>query len=962
MMSSKQLSINSNIKVIITLYNNLESLSCVEDILLESFLQVLKRTKLLSANVTPLLQKKLPKLAEVALKSKASGRIPIKGLFFAMEVHRLNIFDTESSGTIDIDVVQETVKEIHRLLINQTDLSQYSENEKFDALSDFMQYYDLQSVPALKSSIKRRIVKISDPNCLTSVRQELIKLICGLIASEKAWIERFFIIEAITKLAQTVANDEFEKMLVLFLNSHSLCTKKERVDFYIDQLKVNEPLHQLKVNEHLHQPWVFELLIVLLCDSDQDEYAAVHYIDCTQHLLRFNLQKGLSKSITSLISKSYLKQLENRKLWNEILSIYTAQPCIIQGWTSFSATMFIKAFSNSLLNVDCPLNELQIRAQQLLKDLPVNVELSTESTIARSSLAEHFHLSCMQNNNFVEAFQWSEKLTSSGKPYKQDVDLFEKLAENGNLLELKSLMSSLFLKEGNPDTWLKLFYILIKTCQITPCVELFESHKCLPGTNEMFFRDEWFAKIPELLVQCRKLAIDLGSNPQSQGFFEITHQLLSWCNPESKFWLEYIKDIVPIAPISVVEKVLDLLANQNEKLLDISHHDQVLCWKLVLEKLEKFGSMRFLHPMNWWPSVWKKFSIESKESHAQLVYGLVNGSARAISPQPLHLERSSLTEQENEIVNGLKEVFKILEPDDVIAFLHLKEKMASVSLAFNFSKICWFSEMSERKSFALSRLLETCTLFGDDAHDEQCTVQLFNTFMQTLHKCKNPDDIVMIIALINRIKKSGYFDIADHFNILRVLKEIFTNKYNMYSENIPMSSEQIFKKAEPHLLNCVSITIRAILKNSTLNIDVKPLEKELVRWGMEEICKSGLFLGWELVVWSLDKKELSLYLDNGRIKKLNDHKTDLQAYIVIIKLVQLYNRAIKHKYSITELFERRQILNTQELGHRFHLQYGEKKAIKKAFKESTLFLVAVASIVTIAYLIFANLNISKNSG
>ncbi|MBA2728254.1 MAG: hypothetical protein H0U49_08810, partial [Parachlamydiaceae bacterium] len=668
-----------------------------------------------------------------------------------MEVHRLNIFDTESSGTIDLDVVQKTVKEIHRLLVNQKDLSQYSENEKFDVLSDFMQYYDLQSVPALKSSIQRRIVKISDPNCLASVRQELIKLICGLIASEKAWNERYFIIEAISKLDQIRAYDEFEKMLVLFLHSHSLSTKQERLDFYIDLLKVNEPLHQLKVSVPLHQARVFELLIVLLSDSDQDGYAAAYYIDCTQHLLRINLQKGLSKSTTSLITKSYLKQLENRKLWNEILSIYTAHPCIFQGWTSFSATIYIKAFSNSLLNVGCPLNELQMRAKQLLKDLPVNLKLSTESISVERLLSEHFQLACMQNNNFVEAFQWSEKLTYSGKPNEQELELFEKLAENGNLLELKSLMSSLFLREGNPDTWLKLFYILIKTCQITPCVELFESHKCLPGTKEIFFRDEWFAKIPEMLVQCRKLVIDLGSNPQSQGFFEITHQLLSWCNPESKFWLEYIKDIVPIAPISVVEKVLDLLANQNEKLLDISHHDQVLCWKLVLEKLEKFGSMRFLHPMNWWPSVWKKFSIESKVSQTQLVYSLVNGSARAISIKPLNLESLSLNEQElsNEVANGLKEVFKILEPDDVIAFLHLKEKIASVSLAFNFSKICWFSEISERKSLALSRLLETCALFEDDAHDEQCAALLFNTFMQTLHKCKNPDDIVMIIVLIN---------------------------------------------------------------------------------------------------------------------------------------------------------------------------------------------------------------------
>lgn len=956
LMACKQLCINSKFKVIVTLYNKVDSLSCIDEMLFKTLFQILQNTKSLSGTVKPALQIMLPRLAQVALQSKTCIRSPIEGLFLAWEVHRLKIFNKEFSDGIDNDAdakqkaFQDLVKKVHGLLMHQNDLSQYCKSEKFDALCDFMQHYDLRSVLGMKYALDRRMATISEPSFLSNEKKECLKLISGIITSDGIWKERFYISDAIAKLFKLKSCDESKKLLILFLTSHSCQPKYERVEFHIDLLNRDNSLYA---------PWALELLLILLSDHDPENYANEHYNDCTRHLLSTNSEKGLSHSIKSTILIGYLQQLERMKRWDEVITIFMAQPNIFQCWTSCSANIFINALSNSLAHLNSHLSEMQkIMARQLLKELPLNLMLSQKSSVALGSLFHQFQSNCSQNKNYVEAFHWSDKLIYMGDMSKDEIEraleLLDKLVENENFAEAKILVSNLYLIEGNPNTWLKIFDILIKARQITNCVELFEKHNILPGSDEKLFGPQWQAKIPEMLDQCLKL-VNAGPDHflQSQGLFEITHQLFSRCKPEASYWLGHIKEIVPLAPKRVVEKVLDFLAAQNEKGIDFSHDDKVFCWNLVLDRLAKLKSMKFLHPMDWWPKAWNEFSSESKDSQAQLVHSLVNGSAEAISPQLV----PSLNEQEllTEVVSGLNKVLEILDSEEIKPFLNPKEELVNYTLNLNFSKICWFSEVSERKSNALLCLLETFMLLGDDPEGERQGVLLFNNYMQTNHKYTKQKDIATVINLMQRVKKSGYFPIADHYGTLRVLKSISVKKHSLEIgiENTPI--ENFYTGLRPHILKCICINIRSILKISNENADIKQTEKDLIRWGMDELYKSGVFFGWELASRSLEKNIIPLYLDKARITKLIDYKKFLQGCGTTIKLLHFYERIIAHKDSVIAPHERRQFLNLNGLGFRFELQRFEKKALNKTFN-SALFLAGfVATFVTI-YFFFAKVN------
>lgn len=341
MASSKQLGIDSSLKVYSILFSNIERLEGLEENLLEAVLISIQGIKTSRDG--------LPEFMKTVLESKACKLFPHLGLCLAWEAHRLKIFC-------------EAVEGIHKMTVEAIEIHPVYFTEKFDALSDFMQHYALQSVQALKTSILRR------------KNGDFESLLQRLAESKFAWDERGFIMELLGRLPAI----EAEKVLELFFKSCSKRTNKEQVQFYLGQLQ----------NEGFLEP----LLVLMDGEATDEEFSL-----CTENIIRI---KGLTLPQRKEISERYVQQLYNRKLWKELRGIYFAEPQILLEWTVSLASIFIQSY-----------NHLGA-AETILKTIPLDLDFDCEVKEALVLLLRESQNKALKEDAFVEALEWAKKLKS----------------------------------------------------------------------------------------------------------------------------------------------------------------------------------------------------------------------------------------------------------------------------------------------------------------------------------------------------------------------------------------------------------------------------------------------------------------------------------------------------------------------------------------------------------------------
>lgn len=736
MVDSGQLSVNSALKVYITLYNHLNLLPEEND-LLEIFLNRIQKISVLDGKISSNVRRILPALMRIVLESKTCE--PHLALCLAFEAYRLKILTKESI---------EIVKIIHSRLIEKVDIHLIYLSEKFDALSDFMVHCSLQSVHALKASISRRM----------PIGDGIFHLLQLLVKSDAAWDERFFIMEALKNLPE----HEIKNVLDFFISGISKRPNNEQALFYLEQFQFSS---------FLAQP-----LLTLLCD-ESTVYADEVFTRCTKMVLQF------LKNIQQEILENFLKQLYQRKLWGELGDIYFAKPAVLLNWTTQTLSIFIHSHF---------VEELKEPAEQLLKTLPMDLDLPPVLKKDLISLIRENQKTTLDRKQFVDTLEWMKKLKGI-----EEKESFLKLAK-----------------------------------------------EMIPG-----LLGQWKCK--------------------DEGFYELIYQVFAWSNREALFLLKYIQLVIENAPRNHVEKI----------------------------------SMRLLNPLAWWPALLKEVITESLKR--DLVYALLESSSRAIEPLKL-----------TDRVSGIKEILKIFEQEDISPFFNFQEKTFSCSLRVQFAKLCWLSELPEKKSKALSILADTFLLIGDEFIIEESAVQLSNLFLQTMPKFKSIEDIKLALILIQRVQASGRCHLADAVSTVRFVSNVLKEYENL-------ENKQFFNDSMEFILNCIFQNVKTMLEMDSKEI-------KLVKWGINRLYDSKVLLGYDLAVLCLQNPHISSYLNESEIKKLERHKDFIKGCCYSVKVIRAWHAFLEYKNAIAAPLARWNYLRTHGLIEQFKMQEGEWKALTRA--------------------------------
>lgn len=724
----------------------------------------------------------LPALLQLVLESKACERFPHLGLCIAWEAHRLKIFS-------------DTVTTLHNLTISAKEINSIYFTEKFDVRSDFMRHYSLQSVPALKASVLR-CIKPED-------RIYLLQLLAT------SWDERVFI----------MSFPADEKVMEIFIKTASNRKEEEQVQFYIEQT-IEGLLHPL---------------LILMGDERTDE----EFVLCTEKIL---LEKKLTISHREEISERFVKQLYDRMLWQELKSLYFADPQILLEWTPLLLSIFIRTYHHLG------------KPEFLLSKIPLDLELPDEDKETLRSLLRESQDKALEQERFIEALSFVKKLKTIEDP-------------------------EIFVKQSQ-------------------------------------------ALIPALLQY----------KEEKPGLYELLHQVFCWTNPDPILLSKYIQLALTNAPVDILEKILDLLPDNG--LIDP-----------VLKKLEDLDSKKFLHPMTWWPAIWEKIKNEPEDLKRRLVYRLIFGASNAYTG-------------DRNLASGINEVLKILESDEIASFISPQEKMFTCPLRVEFARLCWFSEVAEQRSKALSILYKALLLVGDDPLVEKNAIYLLNAILQTTPHFKSTKDIHSTLLLIQRVHESGSVEFADHVAILRFLMSV---SIESDAKNKNQEDEEFFKRAAPCILYYINENIKAVLSRSLSDSEIKSHEKNLVKWGVNKLQDSELLWGYDLAGWCLENPYISVYLGDEEIKKLKAHKDSLRGGCkVIIKVLHAWDEVKRCKDVVTSPIKRCIYLSGEGLKDQFQIQSGERKALEKTLSKTVKLITQVTHVIIIITAVANSILIAYN--
>jgi hypothetical protein len=409
--------------------------------------------------------------------------------------------------------------------------------------------------------------------------------------------------------------------------------------------------------------------------------------------------------------------------------------------------------------------------------------------------------------------------------------------------------------------------------------------------SETFLKN-WSDAILVLLSQYKE---------QKQGLNELVHQVFVWTNPDPTLWKTYILLALTHAPVSVLEKILELLPDSE-------------FIEPLLKRLEDLDSKKFLEPTTWWPEVWKKMEHKPESIKRGLAYRLITGASNAY-------------DYDRNKVSGINEVLKILESDAVCSFLSFQEKMFTCPLRVEFARLLWFSEIKEQKTKALLTLYQTFLLVGDDPFVEKHAIYLVNSILKTMPEYKSRDDIHTALLLIQRVHESGSRKFADHVAILRFLKKV---SIESDAKNTNKEEKEFFENIAVCLLFYIDINVKDVLSRSIEDSKIQPKEKSLVKWGITRLYDSGLLWGFDLAAWCLENPYIAAYLSEEEIKKLKDYKDALRGGCgVIIKALHAWDDVKRCNISVISPFKRCVYLSSHGLKDQFQLQSGERKELEK---------------------------------
>ncbi|MBA2728351.1 MAG: hypothetical protein H0U49_09295 [Parachlamydiaceae bacterium] len=878
-----------------------------------------------------------PALLLSIIKSTSRLLSPLHGLRFAREIHRLQIIPDTNK-----DMQQEfksAIEHIQRSLTNHKNLDLSAFIKEFDITTPFTEYC-IQNLSMLKNSIGNILQALQTTENLSSDLDIAFLYLERLIRSEFSWSERDYIYQALKALSRITHKVEIKNLVERSIKSlieqfheqHATSTtSQDLLNFYLSE---EDPCLLPLQGKHI---------LTLINDtqltfSDQQLQSSTDYL-CKSFALDSNCVH-----IQRMHLNSYLQRLQLQYLWVQVLKIYASIPEHNLDFSSQNMTILIQAFTSLVLESNGTKSKSISQSEnieRILKVIPQATTLEPEVKTQLGSLYQHFYNNSMAKEDLLNAIRWLNMEESLGKEldrsfYENAFDLISKLVVRGQVREASALIGKIDPPEGFELSWLNIYKLLMNDGHVSACLDLLKTNKAIKSSREQVSDGLWTELLETMITQITDLSesSDKRSKKMQNELFGITNQLIFQCKSiNSSLWLTYIEHVAKFASVHIVEDILHALGNPEKHAIPLNKQEKICCWKLVMDSLSRQGSKVFFNATAWWPQVWEEFDSESFEEKLNLVYRLIDGTAKTIE---LHTPKKT-DKRPEEIVKGAKNVISIIASKEITP---LCDVMAMDVTGINLSKIYLSTQIFEHRLKAMLVLVNAFMYVQYDPIAEQKVIQLSNDCLKEMRGSKNEQALSIGKTLLRLIQGSQNCNDADHFVTGQYIKsiypinqerEIIHQQKKYFRVNDFNSSRAAFSDLSCYIDKLAKV-IRGILGNPWQKEQaIGKDEKGLVEWIFERLCTADsneIYYSWDIIDWCLKQANLALYADSSVLKVLTEYRDESKGFLLIRLTRQLLRLSLNTTRIWRGTVTRKLIMDEYGLGDRFTLLNDEKPILK----------------------------------
>ncbi len=341
-------------------------------------------------------------------------------------------------------------------------------------------------------------------------------------------------------------------------------------------------------------------------------------------------------------ARDLLVVLHHHELWEEIVQLYIHASSLAWDDLSIDLRLILEACMH-IINKKEPSTAFIDHLYASIEKIPENNRLQFDKEI--DSLYEVFFNQMCAQKDYLRSLEILKKKERSrgsldGEFYKSVFQMFTELIKEGKAREVYQSILDFETPPGYELFWLNIFQLFLNQSQPKLCLGLITQKWEFLETKDKQYKSKWMDFLHLMMEETKPL---LRSEDKTiLQFLEIAHGIihkLIWnYKPKNQtLWIDYILLSAKIAPINIVEDILNEMGN-GEFIKDLLEPPQrIVCWKSLLERFTINPSKAFLDIDNWWPTASREFRIGNSSSIEEdqnfLIWCLINGGIKNLENQ-----------------------------------------------------------------------------------------------------------------------------------------------------------------------------------------------------------------------------------------------------------------------------------------------------------------------------------------